>query len=186
MNPKILGLIKLYQMEQNEEALLTLWEDFRPLIINLMKRFNISLYKQEDVFQDSFIHLLECAKTYDPTGQMPFEGYYKLQLQYWFLNRIRKKCEILSVDYNWSMGVSMTDFMASPLGNGPEILMASETSTELQAAIGNLTAKQRQAVVLFYFHGLSLSKVAQEIGCSYNGAHRHKAAGLRNIREVMG
>lgn len=182
MNPKILGLIRQYQTEKNEEAIITLWEAFRPLVISMTRRFHVPMDNQSDVSQDAFVQLLECAKSYDRSQQVPFEGYYKMHLQYWFLNRTRKTNELLVIDHDWPSGISMTNLMESTMGNAQELTDQGETCRELEKALKALTAKQRQAVVLFYVYELPLAEIASKMGCSYGVAYKHKSAGLRNIR----
>ncbi len=182
MNPKILGLIRDYQTEHNEEDLIALWEAFRPLVINMSRRFHVPMDQQADVYQDAFLLLIECAKSYSLSQQMPFEGYYKMYLQFHFLNRTRKTIELLVVDHNWSNGISMTDYMAGTMVNTHEQAEKNETCEKLEEALEALTNKQRQAVSLFYLKGLPLAKIADQMGCSYGVAYKHKRAGLINMR----
>ena len=185
MNPKVKRLITQYQEENNEAAIITLWEDFQPLVISLIKRFYISLDNKEDVAQDAFVKLLECAKSYDLSKSVPFESYFKMNLNYWFLNRIKKKSELLVIDHNWNQGLSMADLIESTLGNCQELLELSETTSSLQKALKSLTSKQKQAVTLYYVQNLSLGEIAEKMGCSYKVAFKHKDAGLKKIRRLM-
>lgn len=185
MNPKILELITQYKEDQAEEALMTLWESFQPLVIRSMQKFYITIPQREDIRQEAFLKLLECANKYDVSQNVPFESYYKMNLHFWFLNRIRKKTELLVVDQNWQGGFSMTDVMESTMGNASEILALNETHEVLKDALGTLTQKQRQAVVLFYLKGIKLVEIAKHMGCSYKVAYKHKEAGIKKIRKQM-
>lgn len=185
MNPKVAKLIKQYQDNHAEEPLITLWEDFQPLVINCMRKFYITIPQREDIKQDSFIQLLECANTYDPTQGVPFESYFKMNLHYWFLNRIRKKTELLVIDHDWGNGCSMTDLMESTLGNAPETAETNETHKAIEDALQVLTQKQRQAVTLFYLQETPLTQIANQMGCSYKVAYKHKEAGIKKIRKTF-
>ena len=189
MNPKILKLIIQYkednQTSNQEEALMTLWEDFQPLVISCMRKFYVTLPQREDIRQEAFIQLLQCANTYDLSQGVPFESYFKMNLNYWFLNRIRKKTELLVVDHDWQSGLSMADLMISTLGNAPEAAEISETNAALGEALGGLTAKQHQAVTLFYFGGIPLTQISKQMGCSYKVACKHKEAGIKKIRKIF-
>ena len=127
MNPKVAELISQYQDNRAEEAMVTLWEDFQPLVMNCMRKFYITIPQREDIRQDAFIQLLECANTYDPIQGVPFESYFKMHLHYWFLNRMRKKTELLVIDHDWESGYSMTDLMESTMGNAPQAAETKET-----------------------------------------------------------
>ena len=174
-----------YKENQAEEALIALWESFQPLVIRSMQRFYITLPQQEDIRQEAFLQLLECANKYDVSQNVPFEAYYKMNLQYWFLNRMREKPELLVVNHDWQGGFSMTDMMESTMGNAPEAMELNETHAALKGALGTLTLKQRQAVVLFYLNGIRLGEIANHMGCSYKVAYKHKEAGIKKIRKQM-
>lgn len=183
MNPKIARLITEYQKENNEEALITLWEAFRPLVISTMRKFYIPIPQQEDISQEAFLRLLECAHTYDIEQNVPFESYYKMRLHYWFLNRIRQKTDLLVVDHDWSSGVSMTDLMESTIGNAQELIELSELQEKLQQALTTLTPKQKQAVIMYHVHGIPLTEIAKKMNCSYKVAFKHKDAGLKKMKK---
>ena len=189
MNPKIASLIHQYkedhQKSNQEEALMTLWEDFQPLVMSCMWKFYVTPSQREDICQEAFIKLLECAKAYDPSQGVPFESYFKMNLNYWFLNRIRKKTELLVVDQDWQSGFSMTDLMESTLGNASQAAEISETTEALGEALKGLTAKQHQAVTLFYFGGIPLTQISEQMGCSYKVACKHKDAGIKKIRKML-
>ncbi len=185
MNPQILKLIKQYKENQAEEALINLWESFQPLVLRSMQKFYITIAQREDVRQEAFLQLLECANKYDLSQNVPFESYYKMNLHYWFLNRIRQKTELLVVDQNWQDGFSMTDVMESTMGNAPEIIGLNETHRILKGALETLTEKQRQAVVLFYLKEIKLVEIAKHMGCSYKVAYKHKEAGIKKIRKQI-
>ena len=186
MNPKIAKLITAYKEHHQDEAIITLWEDFQPLVINYMRKFYITIPQREDIRQDAFLQLLECANNYNLSQGVPFESYYKMNLHYWFLNRIRKKTELLVVDHDWQSGCSMTDMMESTMGNAEEAIILNETQVALQDALEILTAKQRHAVTLFYLKGITLIEIAKQMGCSYKVAYKHKEAGIMKIRKKWG
>ena len=51
----------------------------------------------------------------------------------------------------------------------------------LKAALNRLPLKQRTAVVLFYFHDLSVAQVAQTMGISEGAVNQH----LHRAREAL-
>ncbi len=183
MNPRILELITDYKENFNEEALVALWERFQPLVIRSMQKFYVPIADQDDIRQEAFLQLLECANRYDLSQNVPFESFYKMNLHYWFLNRIRKKTELLVVDSEWQGGFSMTDVIESTIGNAHEVAELNEVTKALNDAFKLLTDKQRQVVVLFYLKGIRLGDIARSMGCSYKVAFKHKDAGIKKIRK---
>lgn len=184
MNPKIAKLIQQYQDHHTEEAMVTLWEDFQPLVINCMRKFYVTTPQREDTRQDIFIQMLECANAYDPKQGVPFESYFKIRLHYWFLNRIRKKTELLVMDHGWESGCIMTDLIESTMGNASEITETNDTHKTVEDALQGLTQKQQQVIRLFYWEETPLTQIAVEMGCSYKVACKHKAAGIMGMRRA--
>ncbi len=185
MNPKIAKLIKTYQETNQEDILMTLWEDFQPLVLNLMKKFYIPWEQRDDTSQEAFIQLLTCANSYDPGKGIAFEAYYKTTLTYWFLNLRHKKTDLLLVDHGWESGQSLTNLMESTLANVEESAEINENCQALEEAFKKLTKKQQEVVSLFYLKGSSLMDIAKEMGCSYKVAFKHKDAGLKKLRKQM-
>lgn len=186
MNPRIAKLIKAYQEDNKEDAIINLWEDFQPLVISTMQKFYVSQDQWSDMSQEAFITLLECAQKYDRSQNVPFESFYKIQLTYWFMNHIRKKAPDLPVvDHDWSNGISMTNLLESTMGKAQDLLIANEMTRTINQGLKTLTKKQYQAVTLFYLAGLSLGEVAKKMGNSYKMAFKHKDAGLKKLQKHM-
>lgn len=185
MNPKIAKLIMSYKEDKEEEALLALWESFQPLVYSSMRKFYVAMSEQENISQEAFIQLLLCANKYDPSLNVPFESFYKMNLHYWFLGQINKKKELLVVDQDWQNGFSMADLEQSTIGNAQEATQLSELQMILAKALETLTEKQRQVVVLFYLKNVKLVDIAKGMGCSYKVAYKHKDAGIKKIRKQM-
>lgn len=186
MNPRIAKLIKIYQEDNKEEAIISLWEDFQPLVIATLNKFYVEKEQRTDMSQEAFIKLLECAKKYDRTQKVPFESFYKIQLTYWFMNHIRKRAPDLPVvDHDWQNGISMTNLLESTMGKAQDQLDQNEVTRAINKGLETLTQKQYQAVTLFYLAGLPLGDVAKKMGSSYKMAFRHKDAGLKNLKKHM-
>lgn len=184
MNPEIANLIKNYQENNDDDALLEIWQRLQPILLTYMKKFYVTSSQWDDVCQDAFLKLLECAQKYDPSTKVPFESFYKMQLHYWFLDRIKKrKPDLAIVDNKWTEGKSMIDQIVSSRGNAEEIIEKEEMLGTLKAALETLTEKQKEAVIMFYFKNKSLTEVAEKLGCSYGVASKHKAAGLKKLKD---
>jgi RNA polymerase sigma factor (sigma-70 family) len=52
----------------------------------------------------------------------------------------------------------------------------------LEAALGGLTPRQRAAVILRYYEGLTFKEVAAAMGCTVSTANRHIHRGLAKLR----
>jgi RNA polymerase sigma factor (sigma-70 family) len=63
--------------------------------------------------------------------------------------------------------------------------MAPERDEGLWAAVGELPARQRSAVVLRYLADMQHREIAQAIGCSEEAARRSLHEGLSKLRKVV-
>jgi RNA polymerase sigma-70 factor (ECF subfamily) len=75
-----------------------------------------------------------------------------------------------------------------PAGEGPDAhrrLEQAELGAALQAALGQLTAEQRQAVLLFDLEGWSHADIAASLGTSEAMSRQHLMLGRRRMRELL-
>jgi RNA polymerase sigma factor (sigma-70 family) len=56
----------------------------------------------------------------------------------------------------------------------------------LLAALGQLSAKQRAALVLRFFDDLSEAETARALGCAPGSVKQHTTRGLARLRELLG
>lgn len=67
----------------------------------------------------------------------------------------------------------------------PEEVMKNSRDKELYEAIGRLPAKQRTAVVLYYFNGMSTREIASVMGC-LEGTVKSRLYTARNqLKQVL-
>jgi RNA polymerase sigma factor (sigma-70 family) len=67
---------------------------------------------------------------------------------------------------------------------GPETSLDPDTDVTLRQ-LRNLKPKQRTALVLRFYHDLSMAQVALAMGCSTATARSHVHRGLKALREVL-
>lgn len=181
MDPITLELIIRYQSSNCTDTLLTLWHNFQPLLYTYIRKFFIPEKEKEDIKQEAFLVLLQCANSYDLSTKVPFESYYNVQLHFWFLNQLRKKQELLVVDHHWQQGVSMTNSMESTEKSPYQYTQDQELKQTIKNALHQLTFKQRKVLSMYYIDGLTMIEISKKMGCSYGVVYKHKAAGLKRL-----
>ncbi|MET8446831.1 SigE family RNA polymerase sigma factor [Streptomyces sp. NPDC005209] len=78
-----------------------------------------------------------------------------------------------------------------PVAQLPDTAVAGDVSavvaerSRLEAALGQLPAKQRVAVVLRYYQDLPEGQVAEALGCPLGTARSHTARGVARLRQLL-
>lgn len=70
--------------------------------------------------------------------------------------------------------------------NGAEEIVRDETSRRLVAALGDLSARQREVLVLVFYHDLTIAAAAEVLGVSVGTARIHYERGKAQLRRLLG
>jgi RNA polymerase sigma-70 factor (ECF subfamily) len=76
--------------------------------------------------------------------------------------------------------------LASPVESAEDALQNAQEADQIRAILDELPEKQRQAVTLRVFEGLSFREVGALIGSSEGAARVNYHHGIRRIREMLG
>jgi RNA polymerase sigma-70 factor (ECF subfamily) len=138
-----------------------------------------------EVTQDAFLRAYRSIETLqrpDAFGGWLLRIVSNLSLNY---RRGRKHRSTLPLDDLLGGGeVDGTD--RSPTGGDPvRRLQGKELGQRLQAALAQLPAKQRQALVLFTVEELPQKDVAEQLGCSVEAVKWHVFQGRKKLRELL-
>jgi RNA polymerase sigma-70 factor (ECF subfamily) len=70
--------------------------------------------------------------------------------------------------------------------NGAEDIVRDETSRRLLAALQKLSARQREVLVLVFYHDLTVAGAAEVLGVSVGTARIHYERGKAQLRRLLG
>ena len=115
----------------------------------------------EDVAQEAFLKLLEAAPRYRPTANIRT-----------YLYRIVSR---LCIDYARKKRPILTDDLAQRADCSPSpaaALVVKEQDAEIRRAMDGLPPRQRMAVILKYFEGLSYADIAKAMGTTVKATER--------------
>lgn len=128
----------------------------------------------EEVAQDVFVKAFRALERYDPA---------RASLGAWLraitLNRCRnarRRHHIVQVPWE-----SVAEHAALHQDPGPD----ADLRQALWAGLGRLGEKQRTALVLRYFEGLTYAEIAETLGCPLGTAASRVGEGLVALRRVM-
>lgn len=102
-------------------------------------------------------------------------------------NAVRRRWRVwLHGDSGLSESEDPIQFLPDPKGRLPEESVDNEVAIQnLVKAIGELPARQRQAVLLRIWEGLGVADTARAMGCSAGSVKTHLSRGLVRLRECL-
>jgi len=126
---------------------------YQSIAWKMAHRFLGDAMEAEDVAQESFLKTLEAARRYRPTAT--FRTYFYRTLTHLCIDRTRKK-QLTSID-------DIPEAM-DPSLNPDESLIEKERRARVRLALDALPPKQKAAMVLRHYEGLSYTEIAQILG----------------------
>jgi RNA polymerase sigma-70 factor (ECF subfamily) len=134
----------------------------------------------EEVLQDSFITVWNKAASYNPASSSPMT---------WLTNIVRNR----SIDWlrgannHWvELDDTLSDALPDPDRNPLEQLLQSDDASRLRNCLGQLSAEQRQSIVLAYYHGLSHGEIAEKLRSPLGTAKSWIRRGLSQLKGCLG
>jgi len=124
-------------------------------------RFLGDRVEAEDIAQKAFLKLLEAAPRYRPTAG--FRTYLYRIVSRLCMDYARKKRLILSEDI-----AERADSSFNPAAT----FDVKERATEIRRAMDGLPPRQRMAVILKYYEGLSYTDIARAMGITVKAVER--------------
>jgi len=124
-------------------------------------RFLGDRVEAEDIAQKAFLKLLEAAPRYRPTAG--FRTYLYRIVSRLCMDYARKKRPIFSEDI-----AERADSSFNPAAN----LIVKERAAEIRRAMDALPPRQRMAVILKYYEGLSYAGIADAMGITVKAVER--------------
>ena len=137
-------------------------------------RFTGDAAEAEDLAQEAFLRILGAAPRYKPTAT--FRTYFYRVLTRLCLDHRRKKRPALADPYP-----NTQDGSPSPSQQASR----AERDAAIQVALATLPARQRSAVIMRYFEGLSGSETAEALGVSPKAVERLLARARETLADHL-
>ncbi|MFZ3580329.1 RNA polymerase sigma factor [Virgibacillus sp. DJP39] len=171
--------VELFNRAQayDENALELLYDRYEKLLFSFSYRMTNNKFLAEEVVQDVFTKIWSKQRTFDET---------KGKLSSWLLtvtrnatiDMLRKKKE---TPYELDERDALHDLNPST----EEQIEWKERSEEVREAIRELTNEQQEIIELFYFKGLSQSKIADECEIPLGTVKGRVRLALKHLRSIL-
>lgn len=168
---------------------------FKPLVQKYQRMVMATIYRYtgssqdvEDLTQDIFVKVFKAAKRYTPRAKFS-TWLYKIVANHCFNYRRSQKRDavVTSLDQSFSGEADAPSLqIAGPKENQPENqVRRREVEAALKRAIDELPDRQRMAIVLYRFEGLSYKEIAKVLGCSLSSVESLLFRAMTNLKEKL-
>ena len=128
----------------------------------------------EDICGDVFVKLFSLLESYDEKRASVSTLLYKIThdavIDYY---RRKREHDELSEDH-------------AVLPSSEDIIMDRERANELIKALSKLQQQQRDILILRFYRGWTLVRIAEEMGLSYNKVVSRQNSAFKALREMLG
>lgn len=154
----------------------------KPLILKSIRRYynDYSLY--DDLIQDGFETVIRCVEDFDESKGVNFLGYTKVQLKFLYLNKHKEKKTFSLNEIVGEDGVEFIDILEDNGLDPLENYLVMEEREFVLGALSILTERQREVVVLYYLHEISIGDIADMLGISYRTVVNIKTNAIKKMR----
>lgn len=128
--------------------------------------------------------ILESIKNFDDSRGVHFLGYVRTVLKYTYLNKHKRKLD-LSLNMPISEDKELMDLLESDDDGPLDIILRQEGLLKLRQALSELTDRQREVVIAFYFEGISMNAIAEKLDISYRTVVNTKVRALEKMKASL-
>ncbi len=166
----------------NDDALAVIVDRYQRLVFSVALRIVKDEGEAEDLVQTVFVDIFKKAEQYDPS-----RGTLKVWLLQYAYSRIINRRHYLEPREFYSQ-LEVDEVIGSGFSIGArrsDGLSTAEVSHLIDQALGSLNTKQKTAISLVYFQGLTLDEAAQKTGETLPAIRHHYYRGLMKLREFI-
>ena len=160
----------------NQNAIDTLCEKFKPLILKEAKRESVYISLGEDAVNTAWTIFLSFIYRYNGANYKELPGLIQCHL-YYELNRLTKK-----ENYNETNQVHSEEAL---LMQTCDPLEETSTNFAIMQILKKLTVRQSSILKMYYDYGQSNEQIAKFYSCSVRTIKRQKAEALSIFRENL-
>ncbi|MBM7781609.1 ECF RNA polymerase sigma factor SigK [Arthrobacter tumbae] len=163
----------------DERAFTSLYGFTSARIFGLVRRIIVDPAISEEVTQEVFLQVWNKAAEFSPALGSPIAWLMTLAHRR-AVDRIRSEQAHRNRLTRWS-----TSEVLTPFDNVMESVLARDESQAVQAAFGTLTEKQRQAIEMAYYKGLTYAQVAEALEAPLGTVKARIRDGLGRLKDAL-
>ena len=166
--------------QKDAGALEALYERYGRPAYSLARRILTDETLAQDVVQEVFLSLWRDARRFD-AGRGTVATYLLSMTHHRAVDVVRREENLR----RWRTSDEGLELEPDPKARVEDEVEASERRTEVQAALAELPAAQREALLLAYFGGYTQREVAALVGVPLGTVKTRMAAGMRKMKEAL-
>jgi RNA polymerase sigma-70 factor (ECF subfamily) len=166
--------------EKDAGALEALYERYGRAAYSLARRILTEETLAQDVVQEVFLSLWRDARRFD-AGRGTVATYLLSMTHHRAVDVVRREENLR----RWRSSDEGLELEPDPKARVEDEVEASERRAEVRAALAELPAAQREALLLAYFGGYTQREVAALVGVPLGTVKTRMAAGMRKMKEAL-
>lgn len=166
--------------QKDAGALEALYERYGRPAYSLARRILTDETLAQDVVQEVFLSLWRDARRFD-AGRGTVATYLLSMTHHRAVDVVRREENLR----RWRTSDEGLELEPDPKARVEDEVEASERRTEVRAALAELPAAQREALLLAYFGGYTQREVAALVGVPLGTVKTRMAAGMRKMKEAL-
>jgi RNA polymerase sigma factor (sigma-70 family) len=166
--------------QKDAGALEALYERYGRPAYSLARRILTEETLAQDVVQEVFLSLWRDARRFD-AGRGTVATYLLSMTHHRAVDVVRREERLR----RWRTSDEGLELEADPKVRVEDEVLTSERRAEVRAALGELPAAQREALLLAYFGGYTQREVAALVGVPLGTVKTRMAAGMRKLEEAL-
>lgn len=171
----------------NRAAFKELVKKHQGTVTGIIYRYTGNHNEVEDLAQDIFLKIYKAANSYVPRAQFK-TWLYKVVANHClnFFRSQKRKSSITSFDHSLSGDYNPHLQRTDAQKEQPEIILQQqELQIALKRALSELPERQRMAIILHRFEGLSYKEVAATLGSSLSAVESLIFRAMNNLKEKL-
>ena len=166
--------------QQDAGALEALYDRYGRAAYSLARRILTEETLAQDVVQEVFLSLWRDARRFD-AGRGTVATYLLSMTHHRAVDVVRREENLR----RWRTSDEGLELEPDPKARVEDEVEASERRAEVRAALAELPAAQREALLLAYFGGYTQREVAALVGVPLGTVKTRMAAGMRKMKEAL-
>ena len=165
---------------KDASALEALYDRYGRAAYSLARRILTEETLAQDVVQEVFLSLWRDARRFD-ARRGTVATYLLSMTHHRAVDAVRREENLR----RWRTSDEGLELEPDPKGRVEDQVEASERRAQVRAALGELPAAQREALLLAYFGGYTQREVAALVGVPLGTVKTRMAAGMRKMKEAL-